>query len=410
MGIRITHTHVSHLFLFLLLLTCLLVMIAGCDPTSNDPQADTTAESPESSPVSEPAPSDTEPSQTEPDDPSFVTEVITEIVTESITEPTTEPVTEVETTLVAAQFPTVPFQNPTIIKEDDAFNMGDDFVITVNSAEELAQYSTTVTYDDVFFEDHVLLVARHLCHSPRHPDHVNALLDIAVVNDKVCPVLNVAYVSDMAMTDPNLFVDNTYVTAEIKRTDLTMPVGEVYVYIAADRTEGGGYCRPFPLSESEREPSYDVVSTRYDTIPVRNVLIHRQELAFNPPSETTMEDYFCVIDSTEALLAKGSTLSHVYDDAYFEENVLIYIKYVGASDVTEHVEELLGIANMDGLACPVISLEVAEYLQTVVHYTYIVAEVRRSDLTIPLGTVYVYVPDRPDFMASYDHFPLEPTP
>ncbi len=407
MDIRIIHKH--GILLTLLLSTLLLVILVSCDQLSNDPLSDTATAPSEA--LSEPAPSDTEPSQTEPDDPSFVTEVITDIVTESITEPTTEPVTEVETTLVAAQFPTVPFQNPTIIKEDDAFNMGDAFVITVNSAEELAQYSTTVTYDETFFEEHVLMVVRHLCHSKTKPDHVNALLDIAVVNEKICPVLDVAFVPHTQMGDSRYFVDNTYVTAEIKRSDLTMPVGEVFVYIKNDRTEGGSYCRPFPLSEAERVPTYDVVSTRYDTIPVQNVIIHRHEVAFAPPPGTAMEDFACVIDSTEALKAKNTTLSHVYDDAFFEENVLIYMAFVGSTEETVRVGELLGIAIMDEKACPVITVEfpAGDALDAMVHFTYILAEVKRADLTTSLGNVYVYSPGRPNFGGTFYPFPLEPT-
>ncbi len=154
---------------------------------------------------------------------------------------------EDQVSFVAEAYETVAFRNPQIIRRDDAFVMGNERAVVIESYEDLLRYDPETTYTQDFFEDNVLLLVRYKGRYDYIGECVQSLVGLAVMNGRVHPVLSLYLNLQTAQTEMS-----TYITAEIRREDLSLPLGKPYIIVTAvsaynpDHYKGG--FDAFPLT------------------------------------------------------------------------------------------------------------------------------------------------------------------
>ncbi len=289
-----------------------------------------------------------------------------------------EPETEPETTnLVSAAYDTLPYRNARVYGEESVnewafaypdhmkWESADELFLVIDSMEAYeALYPREPLYDAAFFEENVLLFVYCYC-----PDYVFAeeLIDIAIIDGKFCPVLLLDLPDYVATA-----IGTSFVTAEVSRKDLTMPKGEVFLVIPSYREMAYyGYFRQLPLTPEERKVP----------VPFANAVLHRKDDAFGAwYSRYDRKHQLVVIDSYDAYMAQEPREA-VYDAAFFEDHVLIFIFYHGMNyGESEYVRELTDLYALDGTLISTLTVEYTELMMEAMDITYVTAEVRREDL------------------------------
>ncbi len=118
-----------------------------------------------------------------------------------------------------------------------------------------------------------------------------------------------------------------------------------------------------------------------ETVPFENAVIHRKDDAFGawyPPADR--EHHLVVIDSYDEYMAQEPREA-VYDAAFFEDHVLLFIFYHGMNyGESEYVRELTDLYVLDGVLVSTLTVEYTEIVMEAEDMTYLTAEVRREDL------------------------------
>lgn len=125
-----------------------------------------------------------------------------------------------------------------------------------------------------------------------------------------------------------------------------------------------------------------LVEQKYDTVPFYNPQIRVENSA-----EQFMRQDIVLISSLEDLEQLNLTLDSQYDESFFVSKNLVLIQFTHADG--EKVNHLTALAIKDDMLCPVITIDSQENLGTVIYYTLMSAEVKKTDSPTEVGDIMI---------------------